>query len=1538
MARNDDATFVSILPSFKGFFSEVESQSAKAGKTAGQTFAQSMERNLEKAQRAADKAAGVLERAQVRAANSADATRVAELKLQEVREKAGAKASEIASAEARVDKARRAQEQSNKAVERATKNVSDAQDKVVRTTKEANGELEKSADVAEDAGKKTSFLGDKLSGLPGLVAGAVAGFASFTLIRDSIIGVGTAFDDMYDTIRVGTGASGAAFEGLQASARAVADVTPAMDGGLAQIGETMADLNTRLGATGEPLETMTSQFIQLQNMGIDADINDVTGAFAQFGIEAEQAPQALDELFRISQATGRSITDITSNLSKSGPALQMFGFGLTESAGLLGALDKAGLDSEKTLNSMTRALGEFAKNGEDPQQALWGTIQQIDELTRAGKNAEAIDLANSIFGARGGAGFVAAVQSGRFEYDDFMESIGASGDTILGVAGETMDFAESWQVFKQKAMLAIEPVATAVFNSLGPALEGMVGWIRSAIDTMQAFGGWVSRNAGAIMALAAPLGIVAGAYGLLVAQQKIAMAGGFISWIQKLTAMEGARAAVTKLSAGAQAALNLVMSANPIFLVVTAVAALVAGLVVFFTKTETGKQIWQGFMDGLSAAWTWITGVFGPVFTWLGGVIVSVWNGIKAGWDLLWNAISIAWTSFLKPVFDGFMLAAQLLAAVVLTVLITPVILAWNLLSAAFMWGWNTLIKPAWDAMQAAALFLWNSVLMPVFGWIQSGWNLLLTGMKLYWETVLKPTWDAMQFAANWLWNNVLMPVFGFIRAGWDALLNGMKFMWDTVLKPTWDAISFALNWLWNSVFSPILGWIGDRWRDMANGIRWVKDNVIQPTFDAIGRGLDTVKGWFRVAVDAIGRTWNRVKELTAKPIKFVVDTVFNNGIRKAWNAVVGFIGMDDKKMNPVNLGDLGKYATGGVLPGYTPGRDPHEFFSPTGGRIALSGGEAIMRPEWTRAVGGPAAVERMNRDARSGKITKHGRESAAFASGGVFDLGAFAGGGIIGAMTRIVQQKYPMLQMTSGLRPGDGGNHGAGLAADFSNGTGNTPAQLALARDIAKTYPNSMELIYDSPGWSNNIKNGQNVGAFGQYYTMGQAGPHHHHVHWAMNTPPTMPFGGGVFEGGSNGSGGGGGFFDFIGKLVKPAWDKVINAIPKYTGSTGWAAETPAAFLKKGASLVWDFVKEKASIFGGGSGYSGPVGAGVEQWRGLVKKILQDKGLSLSFTDSTLRRMNQESGGNPRAINNWDSNAAAGTPSKGLMQVIDPTFAAHKDPGFNDIWDPESNIRASMNYALSRYGSLPAAYDRAGGYDSGGYLQPGVTRVQNDSGKPEPVFSHAQWQIIRQSILSKAESQQWGAAVDEMAKAAELFANGAREISARAQVDSRRWAAGEHMMLTDDSRLATPQEMGSQIGYWFGSELAGEIGGIFGLDQSLTTAAMDAAGLVDPKLDTSGRVQVQAETVEVTGASEPADPAGLASVPDAPKSAVSDPTSMSPEVDNDEGNTSGGYTITIENLTIQGGASEDDGRAFIRGIRDEVDGVRVRGRLSRVN
>jgi SLT domain-containing protein len=121
-------------------------------------------------------------------------------------------------------------------------------------------------------------------------------------------------------------------------------------------------------------------------------------------------------------------------------------------------------------------------------------------------------------------------------------------------------------------------------------------------------------------------------------------------------------------------------------------------------------------------------------------------------------------------------------------------------------------------------------------------------------------------------------------------------------------------------------------------------------------------------------------------------------------------------------------------------------------------------------------------------------------------------------------------------------------------------------------------------------------------------------------------------------------------------------------------------------------------------------------------------EGLSPMLLGRVLFQMQTESGGNPNAINLTDSNAAAGDPSRGLMQTIGSTFRAYHWPGTSsNIYDPLANIAAALNYARHRYGpSLMSGGMGIGsghGYDAGGWLPPGLSLAYNGTGRPEAVI-----------------------------------------------------------------------------------------------------------------------------------------------------------------------------------------------------------------------
>lgn len=123
-----------------------------------------------------------------------------------------------------------------------------------------------------------------------------------------------------------------------------------------------------------------------------------------------------------------------------------------------------------------------------------------------------------------------------------------------------------------------------------------------------------------------------------------------------------------------------------------------------------------------------------------------------------------------------------------------------------------------------------------------------------------------------------------------------------------------------------------------------------------------------------------------------------------------------------------------------------------------------------------------------------------------------------------------------------------------------------------------------------------------------------------------------------------------------------------------------------------------------GGAAASGDLG----DW---VRAALKLTHQPMSLTGGLIRAAKSESGGNPRAVNNWDINAKLGHPSKGLMQTIDSTFNAYKIPGHGNIWNPVDNMAAAIMYMIKRYGSVEAVLKPRSkhwfGYDVGSRYVP---------------------------------------------------------------------------------------------------------------------------------------------------------------------------------------------------------------------------------------
>lgn len=310
--------------------------------------------------------------------------------------------------------------------------------------------------------------------------------------------------------------------------------------------------------------------------------------------------------------------------------------------------------------------------------------------------------------------------------------------------------------------------------------------------------------------------------------------------------------------------------------------------------------------------------------------------------------------------------------------------LLYGLVVATKLWTLAVVVAAAAQRGWAIAVGLWSLAMrLSPIGWILTLIGLLVAAIvfiatKTTWfQDAWAVAWEAIKGAASWVWDNVLKPVLGKLRDALQTAGDWAKWLWNKAIKPAFAGIGEAGKTVWNKVLKPVFDAFVRGLRNIGDWAKWLRDKVIKPVWNGIRDAISAVynkgikpvfeglKGAvkkvadsFKSARDSIKRAWDKLKDIARKPVQYVVDVIYNNGLRGAWNLIARAFGAPK----------LPKYtfASGGIMPGYTPGRDVHRFVSPTGGALELSGGEAIMRPEFTRAVG-PSFVGAMNSLAKRG-------------------------------------------------------------------------------------------------------------------------------------------------------------------------------------------------------------------------------------------------------------------------------------------------------------------------------------------------------------------------------------------------------------------------------------------------------------------------------------------------------------------------------------------------------------------------------------------
>jgi hypothetical protein len=569
----------------------------------------------------------------------------------------------------------------------------------------------------------------------------------------------------------------------------------------------------------------------------------------------------------------------------------------------------------------------------------------------------------------------------------------------------------------------------------------------------------------------------------------------------------------------------------------------------------------------------------------------------------------------------------------------------------------------------------------------------------------------------RWLktnWPQILSILLGPFGPAFLAIVEH----WGKIKNFLQTSISGLLRWIkdnWAKIFGYLTNPIGSAHKDLTSRLFPALRRAFDDLWDNLGKGGEFFVDRMRDAID-------RLRDVFAKPVNFVIDTVINGGLIDGFNALAkGITGNDSLHIDHINPLT---YATGGVFPGYTPGRDI--------GYIGVSGGEAIMRPEWTRAVG-KGEVDRMNAAARRGGKKGVQRYLGGFARGGALpDSGGgsneftpmsfrgktlnartikmlLAAEKLLGSAFRITQGSWSTSVAASG------GTHAGGGAMDLG-WTGSDASVRALRR----------------------------VG-FAAWHRNPSQGPWNHHIHAVALGDPTASTQAKAqvasYLAGGNGLGGkddgprvaidpnlanalgitdadiaaaqkgeGGSFLSKLANWVKGAVDDPIGYLKDKISKpiqdmfnqfgTGALTKTLAKVPEMAFSAMATKIKETVGGFldniipGGGSGASGSA-----EIRSLVQKRAAQYGWDKGGNWDALQWIiSKESSWNPKAQN---PNSTA----YGLFQFLDGTWG---DFGASKSSDPGVQTDAGLRYIRSRYGTPEAArafHQNNGWYASGGVV-----------------------------------------------------------------------------------------------------------------------------------------------------------------------------------------------------------------------------------------
>lgn len=469
-------------------------------------------------------------------------------------------------------------------------------------------------------------------------------------------------------------------------------------------------------------------------------------------------------------------------------------------------------------------------------------------------------------------------------------------------------------------------------NLIGIAFESITGFIRDASESLNKFTSWLKDSPLALDALkSAVVGITSAWAGYkavmtvikgieAIRNATLAITNGLMlaQFVRTgaLTAAEAANAAATMGASGAFSIFNAVLAANPIGLIVTAVAALVAALIWFFTQTETGQQIWSSFVDWIKQAWQGIADFF-----------VNLWSGISEGASTLWDGVVAAWTAYVETVkavwgaigtfFSDLWTGIQEFASVAWTAITSTVMAIVQPFIDGFMNIWNNIsdgLTQIWEGIKMIFQGAWEFIksiflgaILIIIDLVTGNFNQLGADLSLIWEGIqngISLIWEGIKT----YFSGVVDVIVGYATGVFENFSNVLSTIWEFIKTAT----SMAWEWIKSTVSNLITGLIQgaqNLWNNFVSFLSSLWENI-KSTASAAWAGLKSlVLGFINGLVSGAQTAWNNMKQGVTNVVNSVTNIFkglaninlweagkailngFLGGLKSAWEGVTNFVG-----------------------------------------------------------------------------------------------------------------------------------------------------------------------------------------------------------------------------------------------------------------------------------------------------------------------------------------------------------------------------------------------------------------------------------------------------------------------------------------------------------------------------------------------------------------------------------------------------------------------------------------------------------------------